>query len=44
MIFLIEGVSVHFFEKPASPSLPMGLDLVAQTLLRFIESGEVVTG
>jgi AcrR family transcriptional regulator len=44
MIFLIEGVSVHFFEKPGSPNLPMGLDFVAQALLHFIEHGEVVTG
>jgi AcrR family transcriptional regulator len=44
MIFLIEGVSVHFLEKPGSPSLPVGLDLVAQALSHFIGHGEVVTG
>jgi AcrR family transcriptional regulator len=44
MIFLIEGVSVHFFEKPGSPSLPTGLDLVAKALQHFIAHGEVVTG
>lgn len=44
MIFLIEGVSVHFFEKQHLPSLALGTDLVAGTLLHFLTHGEIVTG
>jgi AcrR family transcriptional regulator len=44
MIFLIEGVSIHFFASEHAPSLALGTDLVAATLLKFIATGEIVTG
>ncbi len=44
MIFLIEGVAIHFFADQHLPSLTLGTDLVAGTLLHFITHGEIVTG
>jgi AcrR family transcriptional regulator len=44
MIFLIEGVSVHFFENSARPNLKIGIDLTARALLHFLSHGELTTG
>jgi hypothetical protein len=44
MIFLIEGVSVNFSESSPRPSLKIGIDLTARTLLHFCNHGELATG
>lgn len=43
MIFIIEGVSVHFVEGAAGPSLKIGIDIAARALLQFLARGEIVT-
>lgn len=41
MILLIEGVSVQFDQPMSVAKLPVGIDMVARTLLQFFQSGEI---
>lgn len=41
MMFLIEGVAVHFSERAAMPSVSCGVDILAPMLLHFINHGQI---
>jgi AcrR family transcriptional regulator len=43
MIFLIEGVALNFPDRPSMPTLKLGIDVLAPTLLHFLKRGHIQT-